>query len=130
MNEEHNTRGDGSVFTYTYSSRQQEEIRAIQRKYLPREEDKMEQLRRLDRSVTKKATAASLAVGIAGTLVMGTGMSLTMVFAPRWFVPGIVIGVLGMIVMGMAYPLYARVIKKERARVAPEILRLSGELLR
>ena len=44
--------------------------------------------------------------------------------------PGIVIGVLGMIVMGMAYPLYARVIKKERARVAPEILRLSGELLR
>lgn len=36
------------TFTYTYSSKQQEEIRNIRSKYLPKEEDKMEQLRRLD----------------------------------------------------------------------------------
>ncbi|MGN0776763.1 MAG: hypothetical protein ACI4MM_08840 [Candidatus Ventricola sp.] len=129
MNEENKKHEDG-VFTYTYSARQQEEVRAIRKKYLPREEDKLEQLRRLDRSVTQKATAASLAVGIAGTLVMGTGMSLTMVFPDRWFVPGIVIGLLGIACAGLAYPLYARVIKRERARIAPEILRLSGELLK
>lgn len=68
--------------------------------------------------------------GAAGVLVFGTGMSMTMVFAPGWFVSGIVIGVLGMIVLGMAYPLYTLVLKKERTRVAPEILRLSGELLK
>lgn len=42
------------TFTYTYSAKQQEEIRNIRKKYLPREEDKMEQLRRLDRDTTRK----------------------------------------------------------------------------
>ena len=46
------------TFHYTYSARQQEEIRNIRKKYLPQEpkEDKMEQLRRLDRSAAKKGT--------------------------------------------------------------------------
>lgn len=61
---------------------------------------------------------------------MGTGMSVTMVFADVWFVPGIAVGLLGMACMGLAYPLYARVTKRERERAAPEILRLSRELLR
>ncbi|MBP3522129.1 MAG: hypothetical protein J6M56_00985 [Clostridia bacterium] len=130
MSEEHSTREDSSVFTYTYSARQQEEIRSIQRKYLPHEEDKMEQLRRLDRSVTRKGTRAALALGIAGTLVLGTGMSMTMVLADIWFVPGIAVGVLGLACMGLSYPLYVRVTKRERERAAPEILRLSSELLR
>lgn len=130
MNEEHSTHEDSSIFTYTYSARQQEEIRSIQRKYLPREEDKMEQLRRLDRSVTRKGTRAALALGVAGALVMGTGMSMTMVFADTWFVPGIAVGLLGMACMGLSYPLYVRVTKRERERAAPEILRLSRELLR
>lgn len=115
MNEESRKNGEGSSFTYTYSARQQEEIRAIQRKYLPREEDKMEQLRRLDRNVTRKGTRAALALGIAGALVMGTGMSMTMVFADVWFFPGIAVGLLGMACMGLAYPLYVRVTKKERS---------------
>ena len=50
----------GETFTYTYSAKQQEEIRNIQKKYLPREEDKMEQLRRLDRSAARKGTILSV----------------------------------------------------------------------
>lgn len=42
------------TFEYTYSAKQQQEIENIRKKYLPKEEDKMEQLRRLDRSATKK----------------------------------------------------------------------------
>lgn len=43
------------VFSYTYSASQQAEIKGIREKYMPpTEEDKMERLRRLDRSVTKK----------------------------------------------------------------------------
>ena len=61
---------------------------------------------------------------------MGTGMSVTMVFADVWFVPGIAVGLLGMACMGLSYPLYVRVTKRERERAAPEILRLSRELLR
>ncbi len=42
------------------------------------------------------------------------------------FFPVIVIGILG---IALAYPLYQRMVEKERARVAPEILKLSQELL-
>lgn len=126
---EGNNRNDG-VFTYTYSARQQEEVRAIQKKYIPKEEDKMEHLRRLDRSVTRKGTVASLFLGIISALVMGIGMCCTMVWADRWFVHGIVVGVIGIIGVCMAYPLYMHITKKERERITPEILRLSEELLK
>lgn len=44
------------TFSYTYSAKQQEEIKKIREKYAPKEADKMEQLRRLDESVTRKGT--------------------------------------------------------------------------
>ena len=48
----------------------------------------------------------------------------------RLFIPGIVIGLVGLVVVGVAYPLYNRVLKKERERIAPEILRLTDELMK
>ena len=71
--------GGADCFTYTYSARQRAEVQAIRRKYLPEEEDKMERLRRLDRSAAKKGAAAAIALGTIGCLVMGAGMSMCMV---------------------------------------------------
>ena len=65
-------------FTYTYSAKEQEELKKIRQKYEPKEEDKMDQLRRMDASVTGKATVRALTVGIIGALIMGLGMSLVM----------------------------------------------------
>lgn len=115
-------------FTYSYSPKQQEEIRRIREKYLPGEPDELEQLRRLDRSVTRKATAGALVVGILGTLVLGLGMCCCMVWAERLFAAGIVIGVLGIAGVVAAYPLYGAITKREKARLAPEILRLANKL--
>lgn len=115
-------------FTYSYSPKQQEEIRRIREKYLPGEPDELEQLRRLDRSVTRKATAGALVVGILGTLVLGLGMCCCMVWAERLFAAGIVIGVLGIAGVVAAYPLYGAITKREKARLAPEILRLADKL--
>ena len=115
-------------FEYTYSAPRQEEIRRIREKYLPREEDKMEQLRRLDEGVSRKATMASLAAGIPGALVLGIGMCCCMVW--DLFVLGIVVGVIGMVGVAAAYPLYNRVAAREREKIAPEILRLTDELLK
>lgn len=119
-------------FNYTYSASQQEEIRSIRDKYAPpaQEEDKMEHLRRLDRSVTKPGTVVSLIVGIISALIFGVGMCCTMVWADIFFIPGIIIGVIGMIGVIAAYPLYVRVTKKQREKLAPEILRLSNELMK
>ena len=122
-------------FHFTYSAAQQQEVEAIRKKYLPREEDKMEQLRKLHAIPTQKAQAASLAVGIIGALIMGTGMSLAMTdigaaLGSLAMVIGILVGIVGMVLVALAYPLYNRVLKKQRERIAPEILRLSDELLK
>ena len=118
-------------FSYSYSAREQEELRRIREKYAAPEEreSKMDRLRRLDRSVTQKATMWSLVLGVLSSLVMGTGMSMCMVFMGIWFIPGIVIGCVGLIGVCMAYPLYLRILTKERERIAPEILALTDELM-
>ena len=120
------------TFTYTYSATQQEEIKRIREKYAPptQEEDKMERLRKLDRDVTKPGLIAALAVGIVSTLVMGFGMCCTMVWSETLFVSGIVIGVAGIAGICSAYPLYIRVTKRQRDKLAPEIMRLTDELMK
>lgn len=123
-------KNDNKVFSYTYSAKQQDEVKRIRDKYAPQEADKMEQLRRLDRSVGQKGTAASLVVGVIGALLMGVGMCCTMVWQGVWFIPGIIIGIIGIAVAAIAYPLYQRVTRKERERIAPEIIRLTEELLK
>ena len=120
----------GDSFTYTYSSRQQAEVKAIRKKYLPREEDKMERLRRLDRSATQKGSMAAIIVGTVSSSVMGPGMSMTMVWTDTLMAPGIIIGLLGMVGVAGAYPLYSHITRKERERIAPEVLRLTEELLK
>ena len=117
-------------FTYTYSARQQEEIKRIRQKYLPPEEDKMEQLRRLDRSAAQKGTVTALVAGILGTLLFGLGMSCVLVWTGTMFMPGIIAGVIGIVLIALANPLYNYVMKKERERIAPEILRLTDELMK
>lgn len=126
-----NNQSENTTFHYTYSAKQQAEIENIRKKYAPSTsgEDKMEQLRRLDRSVTNKATTLSLILGIAGTLIMGIGMCCTLVWQDTLFIPGIVIGLCGIAMLSVAYPVYNTVLKKEREKIAPEILRLSDELL-
>ena len=119
------------TFNYTYSASQQQEIKRIREKYTAptQEEDKMERLRRLDQSVTKPGTIVSLTIGIISTLIFGFGMSCTMVWEGL-MVPGIIIGVVGMIGVIAAYPIYNCITKKQREKLAPEIIRLSDELMK
>ncbi len=118
------------TFTYNYSSSQQAEVKSVREKYIPKEEDKMEQLRRLDESAARPGTIAALAVGVLSTLVMGFGMCCTLVWAESLFIPGIIIGAVGIFGVMSAYPLYSRITKKRREKIAPEILRLADELMK
>lgn len=117
------------TFSYTYSAKEQEEIKKIREKYAPKEADKMEQLRRLDKSVTRKGTVISLIVGITGALVMGFGMSCCMVMT-ELFALGIIAGAIGIAAVACAYPIYNYATKKEREKIAPEIIRLTDELMK
>ena len=127
-------------FNYTYSAKEQEEIKVIRKKYAAPEEteDKMAQLRRLDAGVTQKAQAVSLVFGVIGALILGMGMSLAMTDIGKIIglaegmamLVGILIGIIGVVLVCVAYPLYNRIVKKERKKIAPEIIRLTDELLK
>lgn len=122
------------TFKMTYSAQQREEIDQIRKKYVPQEQDKMQQLRALDAGATRKANMYSIIVGVIGALILGAGMSMAMTefgasLGSAAFPVGIAIGVVGMIVLACAYPLYNRTLKKEREKIAPEILRLTEELM-
>lgn len=124
------TQNNKEIFSYTYSAKQQEEIINIRKKYVAHEEDKMELLRRLDSSVSHKAAMTSICVGVIGAMLLGIGMCCCMVWVGAWFVPGIIIGIPGIALICCAYPVYNYTLKKEREKIAHEILRLTDELIK
>lgn len=115
-------------FEYTYSAPQQAEIEKIRKKYAPATstEFKIQTVMKLNKSVENTAIAVSLAVGIIGALVLGTGMCCVMLW--ELFIIGIVAGIIGMAIFGYAYPLYKKVIREKREKIAPQILKLTEEI--
>ena len=123
---------ENNTFRYSYSSSLQKELQDIKKKYTgqpeSQEEDQLELLRKLDKSSTRKSTIVSVVMGAAGCLIMGIGMCCTMVWAAAMFIPGIIIGVIGIAMMAAAYPVYVRITKKERAKIAPQVLDIIEKL--
>lgn len=127
-------------FSYTYSAKEQAELKKIREKYSPVSdvEDKMTRLRRLDASVTKSAQAIAIILGVIGTLILGIGMSLCMTelgevlgpFKDYSMIIGILIGLLGGAIDILAYPIYNVIVKAKRKKIAPEIIRLTDELMK
>lgn len=125
---------ENNAFEYTYSAQRQQEVEEIRKAYLPKQEDKMDQLRKLHALPTQKAQAASIALGVTGALILGTGMSLCMTdlgaaLGSLAMAVGIPVGIAGIVLVALAYPVFKRRLKKERERIAPEVLRLTDELL-
>lgn len=119
---------DNNKFSYTYSADTQEEIAKIREKYCPPEETTLEKVKRLDNGVTNKATMVAIIIGVISSLVLGVGMSCCMVWT-QFFVLGIVVGIIGLVGICAAYPVYKYVLEKERKKIAPQILALTGEEL-
>lgn len=107
---------NNNSFEYTYSASRQAEVKRIREKYLPKEEDKMEQLRKLDKSAAQKGMVVAIVVGIISALLLGIGMSCTMVFDEIYFIPGVIIGIVGIIGASFAYPLYAHITKNKEQK--------------
>lgn len=120
-------------FSFSYNAGERAEIKKIRDKYVSdSDESKLERLKRLDKAVTSKCTVLSLVMGIIGTLIFGIGMCCVLEYGSdiKVFVLGIIIGIIGIIPMALAYPVYIYSEKKARAKVAPEIIKLTDELLK
>lgn len=117
-----------NAFCYTYSARENQEVLSIRKKYLPREENKLDELKRLDRQVQASGVTEALCAGIGGTLLFGVGFCLTteVIGSIHWL--GVILGLLGMVAMVVAFPIYRSSFRKAKAENTPRILKLIAEL--
>ncbi len=117
-------------FEYTYvapTEEERKEIDGIRRQYEERGSDKLERLRALHNKVKNLPTAVALILGVVGSLLFGLGMAMILEWSV--YLWGIVIGAVGGVLMGIAYPVRAHLLKKGKEKHGEEILRLSKELL-
>ena len=138
--ENNNNNQEQNGFTYIYSAKEQADLKRIRAKYTAptEDEDKIARLRRLDASVTNTAQAVALVFGVIGTLILGCGMSLCMTdigellgfFENTSMMIGILVGIVGGILASLAYPIYNAIVKAKRKKLAPEIIRLTDELMK
>lgn len=120
-----------TTFIYRYSVKENKEIQEIRQKYLPREESKFEELKRLDDMVQTSGMMESLCFGIGGAVVFGLGLCLAVQVIGSGMITvalGVLLGIIGMASMIAAYPVYRKVFGMTKENLAPRILKLSAEL--
>lgn len=99
--------------------------------YAPRDTSRVSALRRLDARAKLPATVLAYSLGIAGALVMGVGMCLSMGIlaeGPGVSVAGVALGLVGLAAMAANYPVYKRVLARGKSRYAFEIVELAREV--
>ena len=117
-----------NTFSYTYSAPEQQEVLNIRKKYLPQEESKLEELKRLDNLVQASGVTESLCAGIGGCLIFGLGMCLAMEVIGYMIWLGILLGLVGTVLMLSAFPVYKAIFTKAKTQHTPRILELASEL--
>ncbi len=104
----------------------------IVNQYTKKETLKVEQLKKLDRKVKTPANIFAYIFGIIGSLIMGIGMCLSMKVIGNdsnlSFILGIVIGIIGIILVCINYPIYDKILKSRKEKYAFEIIELAKEI--
>ena len=121
---------NNNAFTYKYSAMQNREVERIREKYLPKEESKIETLRKLDSRVQSAGVGPALSIGIIGCLIFGVGLCFGLDALPGADWLTLLFCIPGVMIMLPAYHVYKRIASKIREELAPEILRLSEEIMK
>ena len=120
---------ENNTFMYQYSSKRNKEVEEIRSKYLPREEDPLDKLKKLDGRVQSAGMWQSLALGVIGALIFGVGMCFGLGVFQGGLGFAILFCILGAIVMIPAYPIYRYISRKTKKELTPEILKLSESII-
>ena len=116
------------TFSYTYSARENQDVLNIRKKYLPRQETQLEELKRLDHLVQTAGTAQALCAGVIGCLLFGCGLCLAMEVIGHSVALGVFMGLCGAAVMLSAYPIHRAHFRKAKETHRRRILELSAQL--
>lgn len=111
-------------------------VQKIRTQYTEKEHTQLDELKELDAKVKRPANVFAYVFGSVSAIIMGSGMSLVMtdigasLGMEKTMVPGIVIGVVGMLMAILNYPLYKKHLGSRRKKYADEIIALSDKLMK
>lgn len=111
-------------------------VQKIRTQYTEKEHTQLDALKELDRKVKRPANVFAYVFGSISAIVMGSGMSLVMtdigakLGMESTMVPGIVIGVVGLVAAAANYPIYKKILGGRRKKYANQIIALSDELMK
>lgn len=109
-------------------------VQKIRTQYTEKEHSALDELKELDKKVKKPANVFAYGFGSLGAIIMGAGMSLVMTdmgshFGVNSMAPGIIIGVVGMVLAIANYPLYKKILASRKKQYADEIMAISDKLM-
>lgn len=117
-----------TVFSYSYSAIESKEVQNIRNKYLPNEENKLEELRKLDSRVQSSGVVEALTIGITGCLIFGVSMCIGLGAIRGGIILAVILGILGIAAMLPAYFVYRTKQNAAKEKYASRILELAEEI--
>ena len=109
-------------------------VEKIRSQYIQQENTDLDALKALDARVKKPANVFGYVYGSIGAIVMGSGMSLvmtdigTMLGMTETLIPGIAVGVVGMVMALTTYPIYKKILNSRKKKYASKIMELSDRI--
>ena len=110
-------------------------VQKIRTQYTEKENTQLDELKALDAKVKRPANVFAYVFGSLSAMIMGAGMSLVMtdigsiIGMENAMVPGIVVGVVGMIMAIINYPIYKKMLGSRREKYAEEVIALSDKII-
>ena len=116
-------------------------VQRIRTQYTEKEHTQLDTLLTLDKKVRRPAMVFAWIFGVIGSLVLGTGMTLAMqviepgtyfgiTIAENMMLPGIVIGLVGILMVSVNYPLYRAILTHRKTKYSSQIIALSDEIMK
>ena len=110
-------------------------VQKIRTQYTEKEHTELDELKKLDSKVKKPAIVFGYVFGIVAALIMGSGMSLVMtdigttLRMEETMAPGVIVGIIGMLMAIINYPMFKGILNSRKRKYAKEILALSEKLM-
>ncbi len=110
-------------------------VQKIRTQYTGREYTQLDALKELDAKVKRPANIFAYVFGSVSAIIMGSGMSLVMTDIGAYLgmsetmIPGIIIGVIGLVMSIINYPIYKNILASRRNKYSDQILKLSDKIM-
>ena len=104
-------------------------VNKIRDSYSEKPITKFDELKSLDKKVKRPAKVFAYIFGVVGALVLGTGMCFAMKILGDIMAVGIAVGIVGIIMTAINYPIYKRILKKRKSKYGAKVLALSDEII-